>query len=85
MHSKEVYEGDLIAFTCRGGLRGGPHGEYKRLDPSNTLIGRVARDSLTANLTLEVLEPCGVTHLPLAYAHGENAKIIGNIFEPLPD
>jgi len=88
MHAKEVYEGDLICFTDPGKWLGGGSqepGEYKKLGPLNTLIGRVTRDTLTTNLTLEVLEPCGVTHLPLTYAQGENAKIIGNIFEPLPN
>lgn len=75
-HSKEVYEGDLISFTYRA-----KETEYEKAQADKSFIGRVVRGNLTTNLTLEVIEPCGISHYPLTSADDGKVEIIGNIFE----
>lgn len=85
-HGKEVHEGDLISFNYQSGTDDSQNSveapsSLQKSQIGKIFIGRVVRDSRTTNLTLEVLEPCGITHYPLVYAGGENAEIIGNVFE----
>jgi hypothetical protein len=83
---KEVYEGDLISFTYHVGDHAWQdidkeEAEYQKRQLGKRFIARITKDTLTTNLVLEVIEPCGLTYYPLAYAGGEKAEIIGNIFE----
>lgn len=83
---QHVYEGDLISFTYHVGDHAWQDLSEEEADEQKNLIGkqfigRIIKDSLTTNLVLEVVEPCGLTYYPLAYAGGEKAQIIGNIFE----
>lgn len=82
----EVHEGDLISFNNQSGIEdsqglGETSSSLQKSQIGKIFVGRVVRDSQTTNLTLEVVEPCGIAHYPLAYAGGENAEIIGNVFE----
>jgi hypothetical protein len=82
----EVYEGDLIGFTYHVGDHAWQDMDKEEADHQKSqigehFVGRITKDSLTTNLVLEVIEPCGLTYYPLAYAGGERAEIIGNMFE----
>lgn len=85
-HANGVYEGDLISFTYHIGDSAWQdmdkeEAEYQKSQIGKNFVGRIVKDYLTTNLTLEVIEPCGIAHYPLAYAGGEKAEIIGNVFE----
>lgn len=75
----EVFEGDIIQFKARPSKIDEKDNYQDQVEV--TYIGRVVRDQTTTNLCLEVVEPCGLSFFPLAYAGGSKAEIIGNVHQ----